>query len=282
MGKLFQSFQQVDSKRNRNIEGTGLGLAISQQLLKLMNGKISFESEYEKGSTFYVEFPQRIISDAPSVPHPDKSEKAALIVENEYVYDQLCKDLSALGIEYINLEYQGSLESVTDGYLIVEKHLFGDKIKKAVMDNSNLKCLIIAPFDAPNEFNMPRVKTLHKPVFSLGIYSALGLGGEGVSDEANDDDNFVFTAPDAHILIVDDNPINLTVARGMIEPLNMQIDTANGASETIDKVKKVKYDIIFMDHMMPEVDGVETTHIIRRLIAGYEDEIGRASCRERV
>lgn len=271
MGKLFQSFQQVDSKRNRNIEGTGLGLAISQQLLKLMNGKISFESEYEKGSTFYVEFPQRIISDAPSVPHPDKSEKAALIVENEYVYDQLCKDLSALGIEYINLEYQGSLESVTDGYLIVEKHLFGDKIKKAVMDNSNLKCLIIAPFDAPNEFNMPRVKTLHKPVFSLGIYSALGLGGEGVSDEANDDDNFVFTAPDAHILIVDDNPINLTVARGMIEPLNMQIDTANGASETIDKVKKVKYDIIFMDHMMPEVDGVETTHIIRRLIAGYED-----------
>ena len=54
IGKLFKSFQQVDSKRNRNIEGTGLGLAISQQLLKLMNGTITVESEYEKGSTFCI------------------------------------------------------------------------------------------------------------------------------------------------------------------------------------------------------------------------------------
>lgn len=81
----------------------------------------------------------------------------------------------------------------------------------------------------------------------------------------------MFTAPDAHILIVDDNPINLTVACGIIEPLGMQVDTATGALETIEKVKKIKYDIVFMDHMMPEVDGIETTHIIRRLIVGYED-----------
>ncbi|MCI7760267.1 MAG: response regulator, partial [[Eubacterium] saphenum] len=51
----------------------------------------------------------------------------------------------------------------------------------------------------------------------------------------------------------------------------MKVDTATGALETIEKVKKVKYDIVFMDHMMPEVDGIETTHIIRRLIVGYED-----------
>ncbi|MDD6992019.1 MAG: PocR ligand-binding domain-containing protein [Oscillospiraceae bacterium] len=271
IGKLFRSFQQVDSKRNRNIEGTGLGLAISQQLLKLMNGNITVESEYEKGSTFYVELPQKIINSAPSIPCPDNSVKAALIIENEYVYAQVCKDLDTLGIKYINLEYQGSLESIKDGYIIVEKHLFSDRIKKSVMDNPELKCLLLAPYDSPNDVNQPRVKMLHKPIYSLGLYSALGLGDDILPDSGSENDNFPFTAPDAHILIVDDNPINLTVACGIIEPLGMQVDTANGASETIEKVKKIKYDIVFMDHMMPGVDGVETTHIIRRLIVGYEN-----------
>lgn len=269
--KLFQSFQQVDSKRNRNIEGTGLGLAISQQLLRLMGGEISVESEYEKGSTFYVNLPQKIIDPAPSIPVPDSNLKAALIIENEFVLKQICKDLSALGIKYTDLEMQGSLENVTDGYIIVEKHLFGDRIKKSLADNPRLKCLLIAPFESAADINTPRVKMLHKPVFSLGLYSALGLGENLAEIGDSNEDNFRFTAPDAHILIVDDNPINLTVACGIIEPLGMQVDTATGALETIEKVKKIKYDIVFMDHMMPEVDGIETTHIIRRLIVGYED-----------
>lgn len=112
---------------------------------------------------------------------------------------------------------------------------------------------------------------LCKPVFSLGLYSALGIGDSIFGESDSEDVNFAFTAPDAHILIVDDNPINLSVACGIIEPLKMQVDTANGASETVEKVKKVKYDIVFMDHMMPGVDVIETTHIIRRLIRGYED-----------
>ena len=269
--KLFQSFQQVDSKRNRNIEGTGLGLAISQQLLRLMDGRISVESEYEKGSTFYVNLPQKIIDPAPSIPVPDSDLKAALIIENEFVLKQICKDLSALGIKYTDLEKHGNLESVTDGYIIVEKHLFGERIKKSLADNPRLKCLLIAPFESAADINTPRVKMLHKPVFSLGLYSALGLGENLAEISDSSEDNFVFTAPDAHILIVDDNPINLTVACGIIEPLGMQVDTATGALETIEKVKKIKYDIVFMDHMMPEVDGIETTHIIRRLIVGYED-----------
>ncbi|MGN1101581.1 MAG: PocR ligand-binding domain-containing protein, partial [Huintestinicola sp.] len=258
MGKLFQSFQQVDSKRNRNIEGTGLGLAISQQLLKLMNGKITFESEYEKGTTFYVELPQKVISPEPSIPSPERSEKAALIIENKYVYAQMCKDLSVLGVEYTDLENEGSLDSVNDGYIIAEKRLFNDRVRKAVMDNPNMKCLLVSPYDSPNDVNQPRVKMLHKPVFSLGLYSALHLGSDVESESNSDNDNFAFTAPDAHILIVDDNPINLTVACGIIEPLGMQVDTANGASETIEKIKKLKYDIIFMDHLMPDTDGVQT------------------------
>ena len=60
LNKLFNSFQQVDSKRNRNVEGTGLGLAIAKQLVTLMGGNVYVKSTYGKGSTFSVEFPQRI------------------------------------------------------------------------------------------------------------------------------------------------------------------------------------------------------------------------------
>lgn len=271
MDKLFKSFQQVDSKRNRNIEGTGLGLAISQQLLRLMGGSIHVESEYEQGSTFYVDLPQKIIDTAPSIPEPDSTVRAALIIENEYVLEQIKKDLSRLGIEYSDLVNGENNFNITDGYIIVEKQLFGESILKKLAENPELKCLLLAPYDSPNDITAPKVKMLRKPVFPLGLYSALGIGDSILGESDSEDDNFAFTAPDAHILIVDDNPINLSVACGIIEPLKMQVDTANGASETVDKVKKVKYDIVFMDHMMPGVDGIETTHIIRRLIRGYEN-----------
>lgn len=271
MGKLFKSFQQVDSKRNRNIEGTGLGLAISQQLLRLMNGKIHVESEYEKGSTFYVELPQKIMDSAASIPEPNNTISAVLMIGNEYVKAQICRDLSALDIKHTDFEELDDLDRIKDGFIIIESHLFTDRIKKLVEDNPDIQCLLLAPYDSPNDVTMPRVKMLHKPIYSLGLYSALGLGGDNMTESVSESESFAFTAPDAHILIVDDNPINLTVACGIIEPLNMHVDTANGASETIEKVKKKKYDIVFMDHMMPGVDGVETTHIIRRLIRGYED-----------
>ena len=92
------------------------------------------------------------------------------------------------------------------------------------------------------------------------------LDNQEASDEYYD-----FTAPEAKILIVDDNTVNLTVCEGLLEPLCMQIDTAVSGQDAIDKISKKKYDLILMDHMMPEIDGVETTHIIRRFHKEYED-----------
>ena len=76
--KLFRAFQQVDSKRNRNIEGTGLGLSISKHLLTLMNGDITVESEYGKGSTFSFEIPQKVGAEN-EVLSQKKEEKASMI-----------------------------------------------------------------------------------------------------------------------------------------------------------------------------------------------------------
>ncbi len=72
-----------------------------------------------------------------------------------------------------------------------------------------------------------------------------------------------FTAPDAKILIVDDNEMNLTVFVNLLKGTKVQIDKAPGGNEAIDLSKRKKYDVIFMDHMMPSPDGIETMQIIR-------------------
>lgn len=76
-----------------------------------------------------------------------------------------------------------------------------------------------------------------------------------------------FTAPQASILVVDDNKMNLKVFEGLFKPVAMQIDTALNGQEALEKVQQQDYDLVFMDHMMPGMDGVETTKQIRQLPA---------------
>ena len=71
--------------------------------------------------------------------------------------------------------------------------------------------------------------------------------------------------PKAHILVVDDVELNLRVASGLLKKFQMQIDTANSADQAIKKAQERKYDLIFMDHMMPDKDGVETMEEIRKI-----------------
>lgn len=82
-----------------------------------------------------------------------------------------------------------------------------------------------------------------------------------------------FVAPDARILIVDDNEINLAVASGLLEPLQMHIDTAMNGREAIDMIQKNKYDLVFMDHMMPDMNGVEATKYLRQMQDEYYQKV---------
>lgn len=272
MHKLFSSFQQVDSKRNRNIEGTGLGLAISQQLLTLMNGKISVESEYNKGTKFSFEVPQKIVDATPIVPKLERCVKAAVLVGNDYVKEQLFRDLKWIGAEYTDLADSSSFdEDIQADYLIVEKQFFTQTVQKILFSHPNMQCLVLANYDSIDPIDIPNVRVIGKPVYSLSLYNAMGIQEISFEGGISESDSFTFIAPDAHILVVDDNSVNLTVAKGLLEPLEMNVDIAASAAEAIEKIHHLKYDLIFMDHMMPEVDGVEATHIIRRLVPSYND-----------
>ncbi len=158
--KLFEKFSRLDTATSNEIEGTGLGLVITKKYVDLMGGKIWFESEYEVGTTFYVEIKQKIINNIAlgDITEPIKNDKE---------------------INYLNC----------------------------------------------SKYN---------------------------------------------VLIVDDNKLNIKVASRILGKYNFNIDTANGGKECIYKVKEGNhYDIIFLDHMMPEMDGIQTLHILKKL-DGYD------------
>jgi CheY-like chemotaxis protein len=74
-----------------------------------------------------------------------------------------------------------------------------------------------------------------------------------------------FSAPDAQILVVDDIITNLKVALGLLLPYNMKVDIFKSGKTAIDAIKTTRYDLVLMDHAMPEMDGIETTRRIRKM-----------------
>lgn len=274
--KLFSSFQQVDSKRNRNIEGTGLGLAICKQLVTLMNGHISVRSTYGEGSTFSFEIPQKVISREPSIPIlSHKKLRTAVFSESEYEKDILRKNLSYIDAEYIFFSSDTNkceLENHDFDFIITDDTAVSDDILSYLENNENTKCIIISPFSNTHANSHINAKIINKPVYVLNLYNALGVSDVSIYSDTDDSmDIFTYSAPGAHILIVDDNSVNLAVAKGLLEPLDMKIDTAVSAVDALEKCAETRYDLIFMDHMMPVIDGIEGTGMIRESLPEYND-----------
>ncbi len=276
--KLFQSFQQLDSKRNRNIEGTGLGLAISKRLLTLMGGDIQVESEYGKGSAFTFCFPQKVVDPTPSITleHPERFSVTGLI-SNPYVLAQLRVDCRALGVEcsYVTsaedfLTYV-PLHEDKEHFLFIDYKQFSIEVQTYAKINPNITIVILIDYFDTLKYDLPNLVVVKKPVYALNL--ALILRHENIQFTYSDSDDvdFDFIAPDAEILVVDDSSVNLTVVEGLLEPMRIKIHTALSGKEAIDKISSARYDIVFMDHMMPELDGVETTRIIRRFHKEYDD-----------
>lgn len=78
-----------------------------------------------------------------------------------------------------------------------------------------------------------------------------------------------FYAPAAHVLVVDDNELNVRVAAGLIKPYGVKVDVAYSGEEALGKIKKQEYQLIFLDHMMPGLDGIETLKLVKREIKDF-------------
>lgn len=271
---LFNSFEQLDSKRNREIEGTGLGLAIVKNLVDMMHGTVSVESEYEKGSTFSFKIPQKVVDNHACIPPIEDCPCVIGLISNPYVKKELHKAVENMGAQYVEAgsasDVDALLRQTEAKFLFVSENLFSRELMQYALEQPGLTPVRIIPFNNDDYEEIPGIKTLKKPLYSMNVAALLRNVNIKVVSET-DSAEIDFIAPDARILIVDDNEVNLTVSTGLLEPLKMKVDTAESAMCAIEKVSSQQYDIIFMDHMMPEVDGVEATHMIRDMYPAYRN-----------
>jgi signal transduction histidine kinase/CheY-like chemotaxis protein len=271
--KLFGEFVQVDMKKNRGIEGTGLGLAITKKLCQLMGGDISVESEYGEGSAFIAIIPQGIESDSPFACVEEPEKKKVLVCERRVVYGKsVCWSLLNMGVPHSLVtnkdELAEALRREEWSYLISGYGIF-DRIK-TFMDQPDgsfpggKKPSLALMVDGEDETYMPDVRFLSVPPHSLSI--ANFLNGKTDTKDFFDNSGYSgvrYTFPSAHLLVVDDIATNLRVAEGLLSAYHVRIDTCLNGFDAIEQAKRQEYDIIFMDHMMPEMDGIEATAGIR-------------------
>ncbi len=276
--KLFSSFQQVDTKKNRSVEGTGLGLAISKRLITRMGGFINVFSEYGKGSEFRFVIPLKVKNPAPfiTIKEADKIHAAGYIDFGKYGYRKTAEEyrvlIDELGTDLrTDIKLYGSMEELKKA--AEEKqftHLFAAREEYAAEADFFAKASenteIILVQDRTDAVDVPEgIKCMYKPFYILSVAAVFNHENilTNLSDRRNS--NIRFVAPKARILVVDDNPINLKVAVGLMRPYHMQVITADSAKAAVSMLRSKDFHIVFMDHMMPEIDGVEATKMIREM-----------------
>ena len=286
LNKLFNSFQQVDTKKNRSVEGTGLGLVISKRLITKMGGFISVYSTYGEGSEFKFVIPLTVKETEPLI-HIDNSDQilaACFIDTNKFEH------------KAVRLEYNDFLQMI--GHSIKVNHCIFkefDKLRKRLDEGGITHCFVGTKeyLEHSEYFNRiadsievvilqnrrggivvpPNMRTIYKPIYELSLASVFNnetlivdLMEEKMSSNS-------FIAPEARVLLVDDNIVNLQVAVGLMQPYKMQVLTVTSGQDAIKILKSKDFDLVLMDHMMPELDGVETTHLLRSEVEEYYQKL---------
>jgi signal transduction histidine kinase/FixJ family two-component response regulator/HPt (histidine-containing phosphotransfer) domain-containing protein len=274
--KLFDEFVKVDTKKNQGIEGTGLGLAITKRLCLAMGGDINMTSEYGKGSVFTAVIPQGIGSLEPFAAVEDPEKKKVLVYEGRLNYAKsVCWTLESMRVPYsmvTNIDDFAAALYREEWFYIFSSYGLYENIKPLMEKDSSefsggKKPSLALMIEWGTEAYIPGARFVSIPAQSLSIANTLN----GKSDSKGYIKNsgaIRFTFPRARILVVDDIATNLKVVEGLLAPYGATVDTCLNGLQSIEMVKrsvseKNDYDIVFMDHMMPEMDGIEATAAIR-------------------
>ena len=282
--KIFQSFTQVDAKKNREIEGNGLGLSLCKMLVKKMDGIIHVTSEYGKGSTFTVVLPQKVMHQDPICTIKErKHEKLLCYIRTDkyshpFVKENYVKIIHNIGKSFdMAYHFSETFEEMKEALskeqysvLFIAREEYLENMKYFEELSLNMEVVVIQDRSMPLQIGA-NIKNIYKPFYSLSVGNIVNrekahfaVGNKRISREG-------FTAPMAKVLLVDDNAMNLKVAMGLLKKYRMNIVAVDSGMQAIEKIKTKDYHLILMDHMMPVMDGVETVHRIRAM----EDEYFR-------
>jgi signal transduction histidine kinase/CheY-like chemotaxis protein/HPt (histidine-containing phosphotransfer) domain-containing protein len=266
--QIFGEFVQVDMTAHKGIEGTGLGLAITRRLCHIMGGEISATSVYGQGSVFTVRLPQRIGGDGVFAAVERAGEKPVLIYENQPIHrEALVWSLKNLEVPYAFVsgkdEFAEALRRSSWAFVFVGYNLYENI--RALPETADPRPCVVLLADYGIDTKNYNQRMLYQPVHVLSIANVLNNKWDSRDYTEKGQGPIKFIAPAARVLIVDDVVTNLKVAEGLMVPYRISIDICKSGAESIKLVQQYRYDLIFMDHMMPGMDGIEAANIIRRL-----------------
>jgi PAS domain S-box-containing protein len=271
IGKLFGDFSRVDSQANQGVEGTGLGLAITRSLCRAMGGDVTVESEYGKGSVFAVHISQKIQDRTPLAALTESGIKKVLVYETREVYgNSIVYSLGTLGVSCkLAAGVENFTEALeTDRFDFIFAASFLIEQARTEIRRRGIDTLLVLLAEYGEVIAGRQIRFISMPAYSVSIANILN-GVEELRNYDEDHAGIRFTAPEARVLIVDDIKTNLDVAAGLLTPYAMRIDCCLNGKEAIRMVQENRYDLVLMDHMMPGMDGIETTKLIRSLRGGY-------------
>jgi PAS domain S-box-containing protein len=293
--KIFQPFTQADASTTRKFGGTGLGLAITTQLVEMMQGTISVESELGVGTKFLVDIPF-----APDFKNAHAytailgkdafAGKRALVVDDNLTNLLVIQgQLSNLGFTVKTFEDPNSayLEYVNDpdydllvlDYLMPEidglelsfrlkKPRAGKKTKLVMLSSSQVV------IDKQERVSAGIDSYLTKPISQRKLHLVLNdqliRGSEEVLKPLSSADEIKarlqqkLQGRDCHIVLVDDNKTNRMVMGLQLRSIGFDVDVVSSAEELFQRMETVVFDVILMDCNMPDIDGYEATQIIRK------------------
>ncbi len=292
MSKLFMPFEQFHNNLLGQPSGTGLGMVITKQMVELMQGSISVESKQNEGTCFTVIIPfkipevvktiQKTISDLPLAKHN------ILVADDDPFTLEIIKDLvettgaspvcatsgeDAVRLYEQHLKNGSPFDIVILDYIMPEmngvqaaqaiKSMSEHKLAKLLMVSSYTKQLILSEIQAVGYEDV-----IEKPFTPFDFMRRLGEIADARL-KLNNFDDIIF--PGARVLLCEDNLINQEVAIGVLEYFSIIPTIANNGQEALELLENQQFDLIFMDILMPLMDGHQATQIIRASDKPYKD-----------